>query len=245
MITFRLILIASLLISVTQKSSGLANFSLDKNVRMPKLILLDRDGVLNEDVGAPGVLCPSQLMLTPCAGYAIGRLKRLGCKISMITNQSCVGKHLIAIEGLHKIHDRLQEMLLAEDMDATLDHIFYCTSLKNSGDVRMKPNPGMIEEAIDHFDIDASNCVMVGDALRDLQAAAAAGVSFRVLVETGYGRDIMKGKSAPLDSAEVVKDVTNYNVEENCTGEPTELPFLYAKNLNSTINWIISEANVE
>ena len=81
--------------------------------------------------------------------------------------------------------------------------------------MRMKPNPGMIKEAIDLFDVHVSSCMMIGDALRDLQAAAAAGVTFRVLVETGYGHDIMKCKSAPPDSAELVKDVVNYNSEQN------------------------------
>ncbi len=78
---------------------------------VPRLILLDRDGVVNEDVGAPGVLCPSQLELTPNAGIAIGRLKRSGCKIALITNQSCVGKGLINIQQLHDIHQRIQDMV--------------------------------------------------------------------------------------------------------------------------------------
>ena len=58
----------------------------------PALILLDRDGVINEDVGAPGVVRPSQLKLSPRAGYAISRLKQAGCSVAILTNQSSVGK---------------------------------------------------------------------------------------------------------------------------------------------------------
>ncbi len=78
---------------------------------VPRLILLDRDGVVNQDVGAPGIICPSQLQLTPNAGIAIGRLKRSGCKIALITNQSCVGKGLINIQQLNVIHQRIQDMV--------------------------------------------------------------------------------------------------------------------------------------
>ncbi len=57
--------------------------------QLPKLVMLDRDGVINEDVGASGVLDCSEFILTPNASHAIGTLKRLGCSVVVITNQSC------------------------------------------------------------------------------------------------------------------------------------------------------------
>jgi D-glycero-D-manno-heptose 1,7-bisphosphate phosphatase len=56
---------------------------------MPKLVLLDRDGVINIDVGAPGVLQISDFCLTPTAGISVGHLKRSGCIVVVVTNQSC------------------------------------------------------------------------------------------------------------------------------------------------------------
>jgi len=233
---------------------------------MPKLVLVDRDGVVNEDVGAPGVLHSSQLELTPGAGLALGRLRRAGCKIALITNQSCVGKGLIT-EGdlVHNIHGRLQEMLLDEDKDANFDRIFYCTSLKESNDHRMKPNPGMIEEAMEllFFGVEdtcsyyCDTTVFVGDALRDLEAAARAGVPTRILVETGYGRGIMGGEEAPdVDgTVKVVDENENENNIELTTTTTTTMdnssdsspkpyifPFLYAKNFCSAVEWILTSS---
>jgi D-glycero-D-manno-heptose 1,7-bisphosphate phosphatase len=149
---------------------------------LPRLILLDRDGVINHDVGAPGVLHPSQLKLTNGAADAISNLRhQMGCRIAIITNQSCVGKGLIDEKNdLSMIHDTLRNMLLQENDNTIIDHIFYCTSLRNSNDYRMKPNPGMIHEACDYFQVESNECVMIGDAIRDLEAAAKAYIPIRI-----------------------------------------------------------------
>ncbi len=214
--------------------------------KIPKLILIDRDGVINEDVGAPGVIKSSQLKLTPGAGVALGRLKRAGCKLALVTNQSCVGKGLLTEDELVRdIHGTLNHLLISEDFHAKLDHIFYCTSLRNSGDTRMKPNPGMIEEACDMFRVNPSDSIMIGDAVRDLQAAAAAGVPHRVLVESGYGKGVMNGRDAPVDGSleiidsEYVKNCKANNIAGTEHMDGSVLPFLYAKNLYCAVEWIL------
>lgn len=219
----------------------------------PKLVLVDRDGVINEDLGAPGVLDASKLKLTPGAGFALGRLRRAGYKVALVTNQSCVGKGLITESDLCNIHKRLLEMLSEEDQDAIFDTIFYCTSTKEMNDYRMKPNPGMVEEALELFGVDTAvagdrNTVLfVGDTLTDLQAAARAGVSLRILVETGYGCGIMKGEQAPdVDGTVKVVNENESNVElvttDNCANDLSKqsiFPFLYAKNFCSAVEWIL------
>lgn len=224
---------------------------------IPKLVLIDRDGVINEDVGAPGVLHPSKLKLTPGAGLALGRLRRSGYKTALITNQSCVGKGLITESDLLTIHRRLQKMLLEEDKDGKFDEIFYCTSTKESGDYRMKPNPGMIEEAMKLLVGDSTEnyaASFIGDTLSDLRAAARAGVSTKILVQTGYGCGIMGGREAPdvLGTAEVVntleRDVEPTKSAEKCDGDPPEesiFPFLYVKNFSSAVEWILRAAVLE
>ena len=236
--------------------------------RLPSLVLLDRDGVINEDVGSPGVLHSSQLKLTPGAGSALGRLKRAGCKLALITNQSCVGKGLISEEDLvDDILKVMQDMLMEEDKDALLDHMFYCTSVKDSGDWRSKPNPGMVEEACAMFGIDPADCVMIGDAVRDLEAAASGGVPLRILVETGYGKGIMHGREASSSGIEgeagsLELDLIDeqfcrkfqepigvhiYLRTQQCDTEDEDhdpepyisvLPFYYAKNLKSAVDWM-------
>lgn len=212
---------------------------------------------MNEDVGAPGVLRASQLELTPGAAPALGRLRRAGCKVALITNQSCVGKGLITEDYLvNSIHGRLQEMLLDRDQDARFDRIFYCTSLKDSNDHRMKPNPGMIEEAMESFEIDTDttmnsydSVVFIGDALRDMEAAASGGVRTRILVQTGYGREIMGGEEAPstdglLRVVHEKEDIIKQKMSlDTCDNSPSHsiFPLLYAKNFCSAVEWILAE----
>lgn len=178
------IVFLSFLCSSIQSLTKMAS-RLPKIVDLPPLVLLDRDGVVNKDVGSPGVISPLQLELTPNAAQAIGSLKRKGCRVVLVTNQSCVGKGLIDEAELHQINDCLQKMLLDEDNDAILDDIYVCTSVNGSCDPRMKPGPGMIQEACRDASVEPIDCVMIGDSLRDLEAAKAGGVGCKILVSTG------------------------------------------------------------
>lgn len=162
-----------------------------------RLVLLDRDGVVNEDVGSPGVLCPSQLRLTPNAADAIGRLCRAHFKVAIITNQSCVGKGLISEQKLDEIHQKLISMLQEHDKDAVWDNMYICMSTMAENDPRMKPSPGMIVEACGDFSVKPSECVFVGDTAGDLQAAKSAGVPYRVLVATGKIDPLYSRRSTP------------------------------------------------
>jgi len=197
-----------------------------RNPHSGMLLLLDRDGVINEDVGSPGVIDVSQLNLIPGAGNALGTLRRRfsnsktsiggNLRIAIITNQSCVGKGLITEQYLvETLHRRLQELLLEEDSDATIDRIFYCTTTNDVQDPRRKPNPGMIEEALAYFhnfihtsteDTDPTTddttndtaVIFIGDTISDMVAAGRSGqIPYRFLVETGYGRLTMNGIAAP------------------------------------------------
>lgn len=203
------------------------------DMRLPKLVLLDRDGVINHDVGAPGVLTPSDFLLTPGAGEAIGTLQRLGCGVVVVTNQSCVGRELIDDNQLKEIHEYMTTLLTKEDPDATLDSIYFCTSTKKQNDPRMKPNPGMTLEACNDFQVSAHDCVFVGDTITDLQAAQSAGVERRILVSTGYGQSIV-GKDAFIKGVERIEGV------DDCQSSIPEsiLPFFYTKNLATAVSFL-------
>ena len=157
-----------------------------------RLIFLDRDGVINVDVGSPGVIDVEQLQLTTNAGLAIGQLKRLGYKVVIITNQSCVGKGLITNQYLqHIIFPKLQQLLLQQDTNAKWDAIYSCTSTTNIIDHRRKPSSGMIEEACNDFGISPQETIFIGDTISDMQAACSGHVPIRILVSTGYGTGII------------------------------------------------------
>lgn len=154
----------------------------------PKLWLLDRDGCINEDVGAPGVTRADDLRLIPGSAGAVRRL-RLAGKVAIITNQSARGKGLLSAEGLDAIHEALRHQLAttarggrvgAEQWDA----MYVCEDAEASH--RKKPAPGMVLEAVREFGCTPSEAVMIGDSWSDVVAAQRAGC-VGVLLATGHG----------------------------------------------------------
>ena len=196
-------------------------------INIPRLVLLDRDGVINCDVGAPGVLSVAQFQLTDRAAEAIGNLKRYGCKVVVVTNQSCVGKGIISRQQLDAIHDFMVQELLKYDADAKLDRIYVCYCASKD-DPRCKPNSGMILEAQLDFQVDAMNCVLIGDNLTDLQAAAS--LPLRILVATGYGSGIM-GREAENEPECIT---TLPSLPESI------LPFFYVQNLAAAVDFLMA-----
>jgi len=148
-----------------------------------RLVLLDRDGVLNVD-RTDFVKRPEELELLPGAAAAVARLNRAGHAVVLCTNQSGVGRGLMTADMLAEVHRCLEERLAAAG--ARLDAIFACTDPPWAASERRKPAPGMLREAIARFAARAEETPMVGDALRDLQAAARLGCP-RHLVLTGQG----------------------------------------------------------
>lgn len=150
---------------------------------IPRLVMLDRDGVLNED-RPDSVKSPSELRMIAGAAEAVARLNVAGCKVAVVTNQSVVGRGVIPPAMLDRIHETLRDRLAAAG--ARLDALEVCTDPPGPPTQRRKPAPGMLREVLQRFRTSPGDAVMIGDSLRDLQAAAAAGCA-RVLVRTGKG----------------------------------------------------------
>ena len=151
---------------------------------MTRLILLDRDGVLNVDKG-DFVKHPGELEIIPGSARAVARLNQAGVRVAICTNQSVVGRGIIGRDQLDRIHRELAERLAAEG--ARIDLLLDCTDHPDRPSPRRKPQPAMLLEALRHFGARPADTPMVGDTLRDLQAAQRAGCK-RVLVRTGQGR---------------------------------------------------------
>ncbi len=156
------------------------------------LILLDRDGVLNHEREGY-VKSPDELVLIPGAAAAVARLNRAGHKVAVCTNQGVVGRGLIDEAMLATIHEALKSRLALAG--ARLDALFYAPDHPDNPGLRRKPGPGMLQEAMAQFDAKPEDTVMIGDSLRDLEAAAAAGCR-RILVLTGHGRRL-RGAGLP------------------------------------------------
>lgn len=141
-------------------------------------VFLDRDGTLIREVNRLSTI--DQIEVLPGVTAALRRLRAMGFKLVVVTNQSVVGRGAVSEAGLSEIHAELVKRL-AQD-DARLDGIYYCPHHPTEGlgnyriqcDCR-KPKPGMIRRAVAEFDLDPKCSYVVGDQLIDMEMAAAVG----------------------------------------------------------------------
>ena len=182
------------------------------------LVLLDRDGTINDD---PGLICDAlSIRLLPNAAEGIKLLNKKGIIVAIVTNQPVVARNLCTEEDVQRINDHLLSLLGREG--AAVDAVFYCphhpeTGHPEANDPRYrigcdcrKPNPGMLRQASEMFGIPPSNCFMIGDSTRDVLAGKNFGCR-TVLVRTGGGGKDGKFKAKPdyvcedlLSAAELV-----------------------------------------
>lgn len=146
-------------------------------------VLLDRDGVINVD-GPVGVLKLEEFVFLPRSIDAIVRLTQAGYRIAVCTNQSAIGKGWMSEDTLHVIHHYMRSEV--EKQGGKIEKIYYAPDHPDVPSTRRKPAPGMLLEALAHFGADPARTPMVGDMMRDLEAAIAAGCP-RILTRTGKG----------------------------------------------------------
>ena len=161
-----------------------------------KLIILDRDGVINHDSDAY-IKSPEEWRPLPGSLEAIARLTKAGFRVVVATNQSGVGRGLFDLATLARIHAKMHQAV--NQAGGHLDAIFFCPHPSDAQCHCRKPAPGMLEEILRRFEVEASSVTMVGDALRDLQAADTAGVR-PILVLTGKGRKTMQAGGLPAQT---------------------------------------------
>ncbi|EIJ48937.1 histidinol phosphatase [Herbaspirillum sp. GW103] len=149
-----------------------------------KLIILDRDGVINHDSDA-FIKSPDEWIPIKGSLEAIARLNQAGYRVVVATNQSGVARGLFDIQTLNAIHQKMHNA--AQQAGADIDAVFFCPhSADDNCDCR-KPKPGMFNEIARRFNISLRGGVAtVGDSLRDLQAGYVAGCA-PYLVLTGKG----------------------------------------------------------
>ena len=149
-----------------------------------KLIILDRDGVINHDSDA-FIKSPKEWIPIPGSLEAIARLNQAGYRVVVSTNQSGIARGLFDIVTLNAIHQKLHEA--AKHVGANIDAIFFCPhAADNNCDCR-KPKPGMLHMIADRFNVNLKGVPNIGDSLRDLQAGFVVGC-VPYLVLTGKGQ---------------------------------------------------------
>lgn len=150
-----------------------------------RLVLIDRDGVINVEKQAGYVESPAELEIYPNALKAFALLAQQGFTCVVVTNQSVVGRGIISHAQLDAIHSYLAERIA--EHGGKLAEVFACTDHPQHATNRRKPGAGMLLEAIKKHNARASDTPMIGDAITDMQAARAAGCQ-RYLVMTGKGK---------------------------------------------------------
>ncbi len=158
-----------------------------------KLIILDRDGVINED-SAHFIKSPAEWK--PIAGSidAIARLNQAGYRVVVATNQSGIGRGLFDMATLAAINDKMVEMVFRQG--GRIDAIFFCPHTADDKCHCRKPKTGMFEDIAARFKVGLIGVPTIGDSLRDLQAGAAVGC-IPYLVLTGKGKKTKDGGGLP------------------------------------------------
>jgi D-glycero-D-manno-heptose 1,7-bisphosphate phosphatase len=139
-----------------------------------KLVILDRDGIINQDSDA-FVKTPDEWVALPGSLQAIARLSQAGWTVVVATNQSGLARGLFDITALNAIHTKMHAELAKAG--GVIDSVFLCPHGPNDGCTCRKPLPGMYHEIARRYDVELTGVPALGDSLRDLQAAATAGCS--------------------------------------------------------------------
>ena len=174
-----------------------------------KLVVLDRDGVINHD-SAEYIKNPAEWKPIPGSLDAIARLNQDGYRVVIATNQSGIGRGLFDMATLNAIHDKMHKALT--HAGGRIDAVFYCPHAQDSDCQCRKPKPGLLHDIAHRFNADLAGVPCIGDALRDLQAAEQVGAQ-PILVLTGKGKRTMAAGGLPpntrvfADLAEAVRSI--------------------------------------
>ncbi len=168
-----------------------------------RLVVLDRDGVINRD-SREFVKTADEWQPLPGSIEAIGSLSQAGFTVAVASNQSGLARGLVDRNALRAMHRKLRRLVSAEG--GTVDRIVVCPHSPNDGCSCRKPAPGLLRRLGRHYGIEMANVPVVGDSLRDLQAAAAAGAR-PILVLTGNGIETRRSLAGSLAGVEVYDDL--------------------------------------
>jgi len=158
-----------------------------------KLAILDRDGVINYD-SAAFIKSPDEWRPIPGSLEAITRLNQAGFHVVVATNQSGVGRGLFEMATLNAIHDKMHRALA--EVGGRIDAVFFCPHAQEAGCNCRKPRAGLLDEIARRFNVTLEGVPVIGDAHRDLEAAATVRAR-PVLVLTGKGQKTKREGNLP------------------------------------------------
>jgi D-glycero-D-manno-heptose 1,7-bisphosphate phosphatase len=169
-----------------------------------KLVILDRDGVINED-SDEYIKSVAEWKPVPGSLEAIAQLCQAGYQVYVASNQSGIGRGLMDFDALFAIHERLQRAVA--ELGGRISGIEYAPEHPDNASEMRKPAPGMLKDLARRLQVSLENVWFVGDSYSDVEAARAAGAR-PVLVLSGKGeRTKLKHD---LDGIPVYKDLAEF-----------------------------------
>ena len=170
-----------------------------------KLVILDRDGTINYD-SDQYIKSPAEWKPLPGSLEAIARLTQDGWRCVVATNQSGIERGLFDMATLNAIHAEMHRAV--GQAGGRIEAIFFCPHAADSNCGCRKPKPGMLREIASRLDVDLAGVPMIGDSLRDMQAAAAVGAK-PWLVLTGKGKRTREAGGLP-PGTEIAADLAAF-----------------------------------
>ncbi len=167
---------------------------------MTKLVILDRDGVINAD-SPEYIKSASEWVALPHSLEAIAKLGRAGFTVIVASNQSGLGRGLFDADALASIHDKMLREVRHHGGD--ISAIYFCPHRPDEGCECRKPRPGLLQQIANDRQISMRDVPIIGDSARDLDAARSVGAR-PILVLTGNGRKTL-ASGAQVD--EVFEDL--------------------------------------
>jgi len=168
-----------------------------------RAIFLDRDGTLIEEKNY--LRRPEDVVILPGAGAALGRLRRAGFRLFIVSNQSGVGRGFFTLDDVAKVNARVAADLAADGV--RFEKIYIAPEAPDQPSRGRKPSPQFLFDARDEFGLHLEESYFVGDKWIDLECGWSAGVKKSILVRTGYGRELEKSGHPRLADAVVVDDI--------------------------------------
>jgi len=170
-----------------------------------KLIILDRDGVINHD-SDDFIKSPEEWQAIDGSLKAISRLHRNGYRVVVITNQSGIARGLLDIDKLNRIHQKMMHEV--QETGGHIDSILFCPHGPDDGCDCRKPKTGLYEDLAERLQVKLNGVIAVGDSERDLVSAKSVGAQ-PVLVKTGKGmRTLASADPESLENVPVYDDLS-------------------------------------
>jgi D-glycero-D-manno-heptose 1,7-bisphosphate phosphatase len=177
----------------------------DPSTQAPlRAVFLDRDGTIIEEQHY--LRDPARVVLLPGAVSGLQQLQNAGFLLFLVTNQSGVGRRYFTMADVERVHERLTTDLAVHGVH--FKKIYVAPEAPGQPVHGRKPSPRFLFEARDEFNLELAGSYLIGDKIADLQAAWNAALKRAILVRTGYGAELERSGSHPLDQAIIVDDLS-------------------------------------